>query len=304
MVRPSRPLICRCSEPVRRNRARVTVVVLTHNRRAEVLRTLDSLTALAEQPPIIVVDNGSTDGTVAAVGTAFPEVSTLRFAENIGAAARNAGIAMAVTPYVALCDDDTCWQPGSLARAGELLDRFPRLAVVTGTVLVGPMRQLDPTSRLMASSPLPSHAGFPGMAILGFLAGASVIRRAAFLEVGGFEPRFFIGGEETLVAWDLAAAGWQMAYAGDVIVRHDPSTVRQATRRAHLLLRNALWATWLRRPLASAARRTAQLIGAAPPTEDRSRAVTEALAGLPWILRRRRIVSSEVDAALRGLEAA
>jgi glycosyltransferase involved in cell wall biosynthesis len=190
------------------------VVVLTHNRRAEVLRTLDSLTALAEQPPIIVVDNGSTDGTMAAVGTAFPEVSTLRFAENIGAAARNAGIAMAVTPYVALCDDDTCWQPGSLARAGELLDRFPRLAVVTGTVLVGPTRQLDPTSRLMASSPLPSHAGFPGMAILGFLAGASVIRRAAFLEVGGFEPRFFIGGEETLVAWDLAAAGWQMDAAG------------------------------------------------------------------------------------------
>lgn len=56
----------------RRPDARTTVVVITHNRRSELLRTLDELAALPEAPPVIVTDNGSTDGTAEAVAERHP----------------------------------------------------------------------------------------------------------------------------------------------------------------------------------------------------------------------------------------
>src|SRR5581483_5401490 len=143
-------------------------------------------------PEIVVVDNGSTDGTAAAVRQRFPMVRCLRLARNRGAAARNAGVQACRRPYIALCDDDTWWEPGSLRRAADLLDAHPSLAVLTARVLVGTEDRLDPTCAAMAASPLPAPPGLPGAAILGFLAGASVVRRAAVLAAGGFEPRFFL----------------------------------------------------------------------------------------------------------------
>jgi GT2 family glycosyltransferase len=280
---------------------RLTAVVLTHNRRIEVLHTVDRLLSLPEQPSIIVVDNGSRDGTADALAASFPEVSIIRFDRNIGAAARNAGILCARTPYVALCDDDTWWEAGSLARGAILLDQFSRLAVLTGRVLVGSNSQVDATSRLMAHSLLPREAGTPGIAVLGFLAGASLIRRSAFLAVGGFEPRFFIGGEETLVALDLASSGWRMAYREDLVVHHYPSAVRDSGARRSLLLRNAIWVAWLRRPLASAVRQTIRLVIDSVRPADAASFLKETIAGLPWVLRRRRVIPPEVEAQLQQL---
>lgn len=141
---------------------RVTAMVLPHNRRTEVLHTLDRLSSLPEQPSIIVVDNGSRDGTAEAITASFPGVSMIRFDRNIGAAARNAGILCARTPYVVLCDDDTWWEGGSLALGVTLLDQFYRLAILTGRVLVGSNRQVDATTRVMAHSLLPRKADTPG----------------------------------------------------------------------------------------------------------------------------------------------
>ena len=173
--------------------SRVTVVVLTYNRAQEVLRTLHYLSHLEEHPPIIVVDNGSNDGTASQVAGRYPRVTIIGLDSNIGAAARNAGVERAATPYVALCDDDTWWAPGSLKRAADALDEHWSIALITARVLVGPEEREDPTSTQMAQSPLPRPLGFPGPPILGFLAGASLIRRDAFLRVGGFEPKLFLG---------------------------------------------------------------------------------------------------------------
>ena len=74
----------------------------------------------------------------------------------------------------------------------------------------------------------------PEPLVLGFLAGASVVRRHAVLDVGGFEPRFFLGGEEQLLAIDLRAAGWCLAYVDDVVVHHHPSPRRDIGRRVEM----------------------------------------------------------------------
>jgi GT2 family glycosyltransferase len=154
----------------------------------------------------------------------------------------------------------------------------------------------------MAHSPLPAEPGMPGPPLLGFLAGASVVRRAAFLEAGGFEPRFFLGGEEELLAADLAARGWWLCYVPELLVCHYPSPVRDGTGRRRLLTRNALWFAWLRRPLVSAVRRTLWLARAGRWDGATLRGFGAAAAGLPWVLRRRRVLPAAVERGLRLLE--
>ncbi|HZU75415.1 MAG TPA: glycosyltransferase, partial [Dehalococcoidia bacterium] len=213
---------------------RVGIVVLTYNRAAELCRTIERLSALPEAPRIVVVDNGSRDGTVAEVARRFPAVECVALSNNTGAAGRNAGVRRCARPYVAFCDDDTWWEPGSLRVAADLLDMHPSLAIVTGRVLVGETNRLAPACIEMANSPLPAPRWLPGAALLGFHAGASVVRREAFLAAGGFEPRFFIGGEEELLALDLAAAGLYIAYVDALAVHHYPSAIRDDAGRQRL----------------------------------------------------------------------
>lgn len=282
---------------------RVGVVVLTHNRVDELLRTVGELLNLPEQPRIVVIDNASADGTAAAVVERFPTVQCLTLPYNAGAAGRNVGVQLCERPYVALCDDDTWWEPGSLRCAADLLDAHPELALVTGRVLVGESERLAPACLEMAASPLPVPAGLPGAALLGFHAGASMVRRTAFLEAGGFEPRLFLGAEEELLALDLVSAGWHLAYVAEIAVHHYPSMQRDAEGRRRLLLRNSLWVAWLRRPLRRALVRT--LAAARLARRDRAarQALLGAVRGLPWVVHRRCAVPSHVERGLRLLEA-
>lgn len=281
---------------------KISLVVLTHNRKEEVLRTLAKLTALPEQVPICVVDNGSSDGSGDAIAQAFPQVRLVRLASNLGAAGRNVGARQMRTKYLAFCDDDTWWEPGALTRAVELMEAHPSLAIMTARVLVGTDNREDPASTIMAASPLPNPSRLPGTKVLGFMAGACVVRRLPFLLAGGYEARFFIGGEERLLALDLIAAGWQLAYTPELVVHHHPSAQRDPLQRRRLLLRNALWCAWLRLPLASAWRETWARLAAAGEFPVLWGLVW-ALAGVPWVLRRRRVIPPLVDRALRLVEA-
>ncbi len=280
---------------------RVAVVLITHNRRAEVLRSLGHLTTLPEAPQVFVVDNASTDGTAEAVARHFPDVRVLRADDNLGAAGRTLGASAVDAPYIAFCDDDTWWEPGSMRRAADLFDSHPRLAVLTGRVLVGPEQREDPTCAVMAQSPVACQPGMPGPALLGFLAGASMVRREPFLEVGGFPSRLCLGGEEEWPAVELAARGWWLCYVPDIVIHHYPSRQRNARARHWYQLRNALWFAWMRRPLGSALRQTLSL---ARTLRGRTglRGFAAALAGLPWVLRERRVVPPTVEAGLRRLD--
>ncbi|MGZ3299386.1 MAG: glycosyltransferase family 2 protein [Isosphaeraceae bacterium] len=282
---------------------RVSIVMITHDRAPEVLRSLEHLSRLPEQPRLILVDNGSTDGTIAQVSERFPEVELIASRTNLGAAGRTLGIDRAHTPYVALCDDDTWWEPGSLGQAASLLENHPRLAILTGRVLVGPEDREDPICRELARSPLPDEPDLPGYPLMGFLAGASVVRRSAFLDAGGFESRFFIGGEEELLALDLITRGWSLRYVPELVVHHHPSPRRNVPSRRCCLLRNALWSAWLRRPLGSAIRQTIRLVRAAPRDRTMPMGLGQAIVGLPWVMRERRVVPPCVEHRLRLLEA-
>ncbi|TAL81809.1 MAG: glycosyltransferase, partial [Pandoraea sp.] len=201
---------------------RAMILVLTRNHRAQLLSTLESLRQMPGRWPIIVVDNGSSDGTAAAVALHFPRVMLIRATRDLGAAARNIGVAYVHTPYVAFSDDDTQWEPGALDRALNLLDATPDAAVLSACVQVGARRGPEPLCSSMRHSPL-ATAHSPGPQLLGFMAGACVMRTRAFCDVGGYWPPFFLGGEEALMALDLAERGWRVVYADDVITRRFPA---------------------------------------------------------------------------------
>jgi GT2 family glycosyltransferase len=248
------------------------------------------------------VDNGSRDGSARAVRERFVEVRVLTPGRNLGAVGRNLGVGLVTAPYVAFCDDDTWWEPGALTLAADVLDLHPRLAVVNAHILVEPGGQHDPMSLEMALSPLTGGPGIPGHALLSFLAGASVLRRSAFEEAGGFSARLWLGGEEELLASDLAVAGWWMTYLPEVIVHHQPSLAREAHLRRRHGIRNTLWFNWLRRPWRAALRRTAHLGGSVPRDRVSVAGFVDALRGLPWVLAQRRVVPAEVESGYQQLE--
>jgi GT2 family glycosyltransferase len=282
--------------------SQVSVVVITYNRCEELAGSLTRLRSLPERPAIVVVDNGSADETTAMVRDRYPDVTLVALASNLGAVGRNIGVALTSTPFVAFCDDDTWWSPGSLAEAVDLLTRHPRLAVVTASIVVEPEGYLDPVSDEMGRSPLPCPPDAPGSPLLSFLAGASVVRRRAFLAVGGFSPRIRIGGEEELLAADLADAGWAMAYVPQLTIHHRASVLRNPHLRRRQGIRNTLWFTWLRRPLTSALLRTGVILGTIPRDRHSLAAVVETARGATWVAAQRRVVGAEVEKGLRLLD--
>ncbi len=245
---------------------RISVVVATYNRCDELLRSLAELTHLPERPQVVVVDNGSSDGTAGAVRDRFPSVELVEAPPGGGPASRNLGVARTRTPYVAFADDDSWWAAGSLTLAADLFDRHPRLGLVAASILVGAERRLDPVCAEMAASRLAPAPDLPGVPIMGFLACAAVVRREAFSAVGGFHPLTRFGGEETLLAMDLTAEGWALAYVDDLVAFHHPSRVRNADARRASELWNRLLRAWLRFPAPSALRATSQAVTVAAST--------------------------------------
>jgi GT2 family glycosyltransferase len=136
-----------------------------------------------------------------------------------------------------------------------------------------------------------------------FMAGACVVRATAFLQTGGYHARYLIGAEETLVALDLAANGWHLWYDDGVIVRHRPAKItRNAGDRRRLQLRNRLWTMFLRRSPAAVLRAIAAYARGGVNDRVMRRALVEAVAGLPWILRERRQIPAELERRIQTFD--
>jgi GT2 family glycosyltransferase len=199
---------------------RVTVVIASRNRRTDLMQTLVHHRAVT-----MLIDNDSSDGTAAAAHAAFPDLSVIALPRNVGAFGRTIGARAAHTEYIAFADDDSWWAPGSLRAAADILASHPAVAAVVARILVGPHERVDPISTVMARSPLPrASSGHP--ALLGFVACATMVRRSAFLDVGGFDRVVRFPGEEERVALDLTDRGQQIVYADDLTVHHHPSPRR------------------------------------------------------------------------------
>ncbi len=202
---------------------RLSVVIPTYNRRDLVLRAVASVLeqAGAESLEVIVADDGSTDGTVAAIAERFghdPRVRVTSTQRGYACAARNAGFARASGDFICFLDSDDVWLPGTLVTIAAVFAAYPELAFVSvdGNTIEKPGQKI--VARVVADdSPGWTHAGFaqvpltsseitlPGGAstrmrsgdffpaiILGdlFQLSGLVARREAVVAAGPFNERF------------------------------------------------------------------------------------------------------------------
>jgi glycosyltransferase involved in cell wall biosynthesis len=279
------------------------VVVITRDRRASLLHALGRLVEDSGAHEVVVVDNGSRDGTARAVRRSFPQVRVVECTAASGAAARNPGVEALDSEVAAFADDDSWWAPGALPRLARAFGHR-RLGLVAARILVGADGRLDPTCRQMGASPLGVSPAVGRPRVLGFVACGSAVRRRAFLDAGGFHPLLQIGGEEELLAVDLAAAGWELCYFDDIVAHHHPDLRLPRHGRQARELRNELWVAMLRRPWSRVWRGTLELAARATHDDAARRALGQALAGAARVLRDRRRLPLTVERDLRRLEEA
>ena len=144
---------------------KISTVIPTYNRRDHVLRAIKSVLAqTVAVDEIIVVDDGSTDGTAEAIGSRYGSSVRLFRQKNGGvAAARNRGIREARGEWIALLDSDDIWLPTKIERQFTAVDKFGRECRVCFT---DNMFDGDPdmqSSRFQETS----FEGVPGFGILG-----------------------------------------------------------------------------------------------------------------------------------------
>ena len=216
----------------------VSAAVVTYNAMPWLERCLESLRGLET----IVVDHGSTDGTLELLERRFPEVTVLQ-RENRGyGAGLNAGAAVASGRFLLLLNSDAWAEQGSVARLVHFAETHPRAAVigprsrhvdgsVQHTVRGFPtlwrlsteyffLRKLAPRSRALNAF---YAAGFahdePRQAdwVMGY---ALLVRREAFEAVGGFDEHFFLFSEETDLCRRLWEAGWEVWFTPDAEFTH------------------------------------------------------------------------------------
>ena len=182
---------------------RVSVVIPNYNGAGWLPRCLDALVAQTFQDKeVLVVDNGSTDGSVSLLRERYAHVRLIALARNTGfAAAVNTGICTARGEYVALLNTDTVARPGWLAALVQALDRDP---ADTGAV-ASRMLSLDDPSRIDDAGDALSWTGAAeklghGEAasrythraeVFSVCAGAALYRRSFLEAARGFDERFF-----------------------------------------------------------------------------------------------------------------
>lgn len=182
----------------------MSIVVPAHNAVAFIGDTLESLRRQTVAPTeIIVVDDGSTDGTADLVRARFPEVKLVT-QRNLGAAAaRNAGIAAADGDLIGFIDADDRWLPHAVERLAERLRRSPdSVAVVYAWSTF-----IDAKGRRIGDS-MPSFIEgivWTTLASINFLgnASATIVRRSALEAVGCFDTTYRTHDASGCEDWDL-----------------------------------------------------------------------------------------------------
>jgi GT2 family glycosyltransferase len=231
----------------------VSIAILNHERAATLRRTLQL--ALAQDYPgleVIVVDNASTDDSARMVEDEFPAARLIRLSENIGCAARNAGVAAARGDIVLTLDNDVfLTSPRAVGAVVALFAARPALACVDFKILdgTGALSRRDwchPRDwRRFADEEFDTDY---------VLEGACAFRRDVFEAVGGYWAPFFLGHEGRDLALRLLDAGHTIGYAPSVAVRHLVSAeARPSARIYYTFTRNAIWVALRRhRPRAAA----------------------------------------------------
>ncbi|HEX3982013.1 MAG TPA: glycosyltransferase family 2 protein [Acidimicrobiales bacterium] len=221
----------------------IAVVVVNYESGSALLRCVEGWQADGAAE-VVIVDNGSRDGSVDQVRARYPDLEVVVPGGNLGyGSAANRGVAAAGAPRLLVCNSDVEVRPGALATLSGVLDREP------GCALVGPLIRTTGGDRYPSARKFPSlvdaggHALFgifapgnrftrsyqqadlgdrhDGPVVVDWLSGACfLVRRPAFEQVGGFDEAYFMYAEDVDLCWRLHDAGWTVSWVPDAEVTH------------------------------------------------------------------------------------
>jgi len=196
----------------------ISVIVCTRNGSSRIgacLQALQRQTLAAHE--IIVVDDGSTDGTADLVERKFPGVILLRLEPSGLSAARNAGAEAATGSIVAFTDDDCEADAGWVE---GLSHAFAKGWHATGGPNLPPPPHTEAEAVVAAAPGAPSHVMLDDEEAE-HLPGCNIaVRRTAYFEVGGFDPQFRTAGDDVDFCWRLREKGYRLGFAPTAFVWH------------------------------------------------------------------------------------
>lgn len=243
----------------------LAIILVSWNTRELLLACIEALpAALGDlRAEIWVVDNGSHDGSVAAVRARFPTVQVIANQGNLGfASANNQAMRASAGRYALLLNSDTLAEPGSIERLVRFADSRPRAGLVGG-LLLNPDGSFQYSfadfpsllSELLSASGLgerlifrsfPSYSPRRSQAIrqANVIPGACMLaRREAFRQVGLMDAGYFMYSEEPDWCLRMHRAGWEIWYMPEARIRHYGG---QSTRQVKLAMVEALYRSKVR----------------------------------------------------------
>lgn len=210
----------------------VSVVIVNWNGRPLLGPCLDALQRQTWPDfEIVLVDNGSTDGSCEWIAAHYPTVRLVRNERNLGfAEGNNRGFAAARGEFLVLVNNDTEAEPGFLQALVEAVRPDERVGAVAGVLVFAHRPEVVASAGLRVGwdgVALDAWAGRPRaelppapVEVFGASGGAVLYRRRMLDEIGPFHPEYFFYLEDADLAWRARLAGWRCLLAPQAVVRH------------------------------------------------------------------------------------
>ncbi len=304
--------------------SKVSLVIPNWNGLRHLRTCLDAaLAQTVSSCEVVVVDNGSTDGSADFVAANYPQVRILRREENLGfAAATNLGIRNTQGDYVATLNNDTEAEPTWLEGLVETMDSAPDVGMCASKLLFYDRRNVINSAGIAVDKVGIAWDRDGGAAdaagdlrpreVFGPCAGAALYRRAMLDQIGLFDEDFFSYLEDVDLAWRGQAVGWRCLYVPSARVYHVHSATGQegspfknyllGRNKWWTILKNYPWPYWLAYgPLILTYDLLATmwgLIARREPSILRGRVA--ALGALPAVLRKRKAIQCRADYSIQA----
>ncbi len=197
--------------------ASVTAILVSFNSAAVIGQALASLPAGV---PAIVIDNASSDASVAIAEAAGATV--IRSTANIGfGAANNLGLTRAGTPYVLFLNPDATLLPGCLDRLVAAAEQRPEAALLVPTILKADGSRFEKWSTPVCDPAFRAASDDGEARSIAFASGAVVLaKREAMDAIGGFDPAIFLYFEDDDLSRRVLDRGWRILHVGSAVARH------------------------------------------------------------------------------------
>lgn len=211
----------------------VAVVVPNWNGKSVLKPCLDSLLAQTQPHRLIVVENGSTDGSLEFLQQNYPQVELVVNKANRGfAGGVNDGIHRAMErgyEYVALFNNDAVAEPDWLEKLVDFLQANKEYGIATCKLVTEDKKHLDSTGECYTNWGLPFPRGRSEAIsdkyderpdVFGASGGASLYRVAMLQEIGLFDEDFFAYYEDVDISWRAQLAAWRVRYVPEAVAYH------------------------------------------------------------------------------------